>query len=111
MFLAIPVVLKCHNMEIAKAGWQLSHRNHTNTDLISTQAFAFMISFCGEEHIKFLMHCRCHIHLMNWYFNSTPPSSPFSTSINFKGMALSLSKPGPDARVGADSPPKIIGAT
>src|SRR6266487_3010161 len=111
MFLAIPIVLKCHNMEISKAGRQFSHCNYPDTDIVPPQTFTFMIAFRFQKHIEFLMHRCCHIHLSKIYFSSTPPSSHVSASASFIGMASPLSKPEPAAIVGAFAPPKIIGAT
>ena len=48
---------------------------------------------------------------VNAIYIATPPSSHFSTSINVRERASLLSRPAPAASVGADSPPKIIGAT
>src|SRR5688572_17778226 len=110
MFLSVTVVLESNNMEITKTARQFSHCHNSHTDLIPAQAFTIVIAILFKQQIKFFMHCCCHIDLSNKYFNRTPPSSDFSTSISFSGMATLLPRPAPAAIVGADSPQKIIGA-
>src|SRR5688572_15231904 len=110
MFLSTTVVLKSNNMEITKTARQFSHCHNSYADLIPAQPFTIGFAFMFKQQINFSSHSSCHIDLSNKYFNRTPPSSDFSTSINFSGMAALLSRPAPAAIVGADSPPKIIGA-
>jgi len=110
MLFPITVIFESNNMKIAKASRQLCHRYDAYTNFISAQPFTLMIALGFEQQIEFLMHSCCHMDLSTRYFNRTPPSSSFSTLTNLNGIAALLSRPGPAANVGADSPPKIIGA-
>src|SRR5215216_1006743 len=97
-------------MKIAKTSRQLCHRYNADTGFIFAQPFTLMITLGFEQQIEFFMHSRCHIDLSIRYFTRTPPSFSCSTLTSFNGIAALLSKPEPAAIVGADSPPKIIGA-
>src|SRR5688500_8686211 len=110
MLFSITIVFERDNVKISKASRQLGHRYNTDTDFIPAQPFTLMIALCFEKQIEFFMHGCCHIDLSTRYFNRTPPFSSFSTLVNLNGVAVLLSRPEPAAIVGADSPPKIIGA-
>ena len=65
MFLAVAVIFKSHDMKIAKARGQFSHRHHAHTNFVPAKAIAVMLGILFQNHFKLFVHRCCHSYLLS----------------------------------------------